>query len=192
MTSQINYDIIIETFPIAGEDNDSQGFRDNFAATKAGLYTAKNEITALQNNTVKTASLDTNSPVVNDMGGSTIYNGLHKDFNGVYHNAGLATGIITVDVAQGPLQRFTLTGNVVLNFNNWPEAGAVGLVRLMVIGNQAGTRTVNFSTANSGIIRAESGLNLPATIGQDGKYSVFEAWTFDAGTSVFIRFLGTY
>ena len=35
-------------FPVAGQDNDSQGFRDNFTTIKTGLQTAQSEISTLQ------------------------------------------------------------------------------------------------------------------------------------------------
>ena len=46
MTSAINYSTINTQYPVAGVDNNSQGFRDNFAAIQAGLATAYTEITA--------------------------------------------------------------------------------------------------------------------------------------------------
>lgn len=55
MTSAIDSDAIIDTFPVAGKDNDSQGFRDNFSATKLGLATAAEEIGRLQSRTLKAA-----------------------------------------------------------------------------------------------------------------------------------------
>ena len=53
MASNINYINIDESFPIAGQDNDSQGFRDNFATIRTSLAAAKTEITNLQDNTAK-------------------------------------------------------------------------------------------------------------------------------------------
>lgn len=53
MASNINYANIDENFPVAGQDNDSQGFRDNFATIKNSLASAKTEITDLQENTAK-------------------------------------------------------------------------------------------------------------------------------------------
>jgi len=53
MASNINYINVDESFPIAGQDNDSQGFRDNFATIKSSLASAKTEITNLQDNTAK-------------------------------------------------------------------------------------------------------------------------------------------
>jgi hypothetical protein len=48
MTSQINPNAIDATFPISGEDNSAQGFRNNFAAIKNSLVYAKAEISNLQ------------------------------------------------------------------------------------------------------------------------------------------------
>ena len=47
MTSQIVSATIDENYPIAGQDNDSQGFRDNFSIIKTGLATAASEPTTL-------------------------------------------------------------------------------------------------------------------------------------------------
>ena len=49
MASNIISTTINENFPIAGQDNDSQGFRDNFNVIKTSLSTANTEITAIQN-----------------------------------------------------------------------------------------------------------------------------------------------
>lgn len=50
MTSAINYLSINENFPVAGQDNDTQVFRDNFDTIKTSLRLAKEEITDIQNN----------------------------------------------------------------------------------------------------------------------------------------------
>jgi hypothetical protein len=52
--SDINFISINENFPVAGEDNDTQVFRDNFDSIKAALSTAKTEITDLQDNSART------------------------------------------------------------------------------------------------------------------------------------------
>ena len=54
MASNINSNDIDANYPVAGQDNDSQGFRDNFNTIKTSLATAKTEITSLQDNTAKT------------------------------------------------------------------------------------------------------------------------------------------
>jgi len=46
--SNINYLNIDENFPIAGQDNDTQVFRDNFDSIKQALRIAKEEIGVLE------------------------------------------------------------------------------------------------------------------------------------------------
>ena len=54
MTSAINPNNIDGAYPVAGQDNNSQGFRDNFTSTKVNFQFAADEITALQNTSVFT------------------------------------------------------------------------------------------------------------------------------------------
>ena len=54
MTTAITVTSIDGAFPVAGQDNDSQGFRDNFSQIKTQLTTAGTEITALQTNSAVT------------------------------------------------------------------------------------------------------------------------------------------
>ena len=54
MASSIVPGNIDGTFPIAGQDNSSQGFRDNFTAVKNNFTTASSEITDLQANKAST------------------------------------------------------------------------------------------------------------------------------------------
>jgi hypothetical protein len=53
VTSEINFISINENFPVPGQDNDTQVFRDNFDTIKQSLRTAKNEITDLQDNAAR-------------------------------------------------------------------------------------------------------------------------------------------
>ena len=54
MSSNIVPGNINGTFPIAGQDNSSQGFRDNFTAIKTNFTQAKTEIEYLQDNRAST------------------------------------------------------------------------------------------------------------------------------------------
>ena len=57
MTSLINPLNIDITYPIAGQDNDTQGFRDNFRNIKNNLTQAALEITALQTATYSNSNV---------------------------------------------------------------------------------------------------------------------------------------
>lgn len=48
MASNINTSSIDITYPIPGQDNDTQGFRDNFSSIKNNLNVAKTEISDIQ------------------------------------------------------------------------------------------------------------------------------------------------
>jgi hypothetical protein len=52
MASDINYTDINETYPKAGVDNSTQGFRDNFSLIKTNFQVAKEEIEFLQGNAI--------------------------------------------------------------------------------------------------------------------------------------------
>jgi hypothetical protein len=55
--SSINPNNIDGTYPIAGQDNDSQGFRDNFTNIKNNFTFAASEIADLQNNAILKSAL---------------------------------------------------------------------------------------------------------------------------------------
>ena len=48
MSSNINPNNIDTTYPVAGQDNDSQGFRDNFTNIKNNFTEAQTELNDLQ------------------------------------------------------------------------------------------------------------------------------------------------
>jgi len=65
--SAITYTGIDEEFPVPGQDNDSQGFRDNFSQIKTALETANGELTDLLTAVARTDGL-------NNFNGNTIQN----------------------------------------------------------------------------------------------------------------------
>ena len=52
-SSSINETGVNAEYPVAGQDNDSQGFRDNFSILKTNFVAAKTEIEELQDITAK-------------------------------------------------------------------------------------------------------------------------------------------
>jgi hypothetical protein len=57
MASNINTTDIDITYPVAGQDNDTQGFRTNFSTIKNNLDVAAAEISALQTSSTTTPSI---------------------------------------------------------------------------------------------------------------------------------------
>jgi hypothetical protein len=90
MASNIVSTTIDETYPVAGVDNDSQGFRDNFQIIKDNFAAAKSEVEDLQDNVART---DTDN---NHLGNKIISAELDqkiieidKNFDAAYNNRGI-------------------------------------------------------------------------------------------------------
>lgn len=191
MSSNINFSSIDAAFPVAGQDNNTQGFRDNFNSIKVGLQTAKSEISDLQTYSVLKASLTDNSPVENDLLGSTISNAVYNKFYGEVHTETVSS-LTDIDLNNGSFQKFTLTGNASLRFNNWAALNQYAVIRIHLKSDGNGSRTPTLTTVNAGNMVFESSFPSPFTLNTNGKHKVIEAWSHDHGTNVYIRYLGEY
>ena len=154
MTSNINYISINENFPVAGQDNDTQVFRDNFDTIKTSLSAAKTEITDLQNNTAK---LNDN----NDFEKNVISRAIFQDNRDQKFDGGSVSTDITIDYQNGPYQiyRFGINSNVdFLNFPGDPvfvdelTPLGVGKVTLELYGDGT-SRTITFVTTGGTIFK---------------------------------------
>ena len=199
MTSAINYSAINTSYPVAGQDNNSQGFRDNFTAIANGLSTAKTEISAIQQNAVLTQDLATSStPVVNNLLGSSISFGLHSQFNPVFYNLGnVSSSGALININNGPVQQVRLTGSATLTFSNWGTAGSYSAVKLILLGDQSAIRTATLATVNSGVMRTATGWSgstspITVTLGTGNLFEVIEAWSVDGGAHVYLKNVGEY
>ena len=199
MTSAINYSAINTAYPVAGQDNNSQGFRDNFTAISVGLSTAKTEISALQQNAVLVQDLATSSiPVVNNMLGSTITNGLISQLNPIFYNLGNVTSAGSlININNGPVQQVRLTGSATLTFSNWGPSGSYSAVKLIIFADQSSSRTATLATTNSGVMRTATGWlggtgPITVVLGTNNLFEVIEAWTVNGGANVYLRNIGEY
>jgi hypothetical protein len=184
MSSNINPNNIDGAYPVAGQDNDSQGFRDNFTNTKTNFEYASEEITDLQNKAVLKAAL-TGGTLNNNMAGSLLSNAQLQDMSETRVALGTISGTATIDYSAGPYYTLTTSGSVSLSFTNFSVAGTVSRVRLQItVANTAHTLTLpaavsvgtsNIQGINSNVI----------TFGQTGTYE-FEFETGDAGTTITI------
>ena len=90
MASNIVPGNIDGTFPVAGKDNSSQGFRDNFSATKTNFTNAKSEIESLQNNSVQTNQ-------ASNFNDNVISRAVLKDTAETVYGHGTTGGVITLN-----------------------------------------------------------------------------------------------
>ena len=139
MTSAINPNNIDATYPVAGQPNNTQGFRDNFTATKTNFQSAADEITDLQNKVILKAAL-TGSTLDNNMNDALLLAAKIQDFSATAVNVATTSGSVLIDYAAGHYQSIATTGNISLSFINWPPTTSVGLIRLQIIVSTAGTQ----------------------------------------------------
>jgi len=95
--SNIDPSRINPNFPVQGQDNPSQGFRDNFQGTIEGLTRARNEITDLQANQIVKGTTATNrweiaNDFINDLGGAELKNLQLSDWTQRVQGWGQVTG----------------------------------------------------------------------------------------------------
>lgn len=117
--STINTSGIDVNYPIPGQNNSSQGFRNNFAAIKTNLNLAANEISDLQNKVVVKSALE-NTTINNDMANTLISNASTRSFRATTYNLGNAlSGTVLVDVSLGDVQFGTIAGDTTIQFTGW-------------------------------------------------------------------------
>lgn len=129
--SNINPNNIDGTYPIAGQDNDSQGFRDNFTNIKNNLSFAKSELEDLAGKVLLKSPL-IGTVLSNEMNDAPISGAKIRDFSETVVDHGTVTGMVTMDHTAGHYHTMTLSSDVLLNFTNWPLTGALGRIRVAI------------------------------------------------------------
>ena len=182
MTSAINPNDIDGTYPIAGQDNNSQGFRDNFTNTKTNFQYAANEITDLQTNVVLKAAL-TGTVLDNDMGGSPLSNANISDFSAVAAILGTLSGSVTINYVAGHYQTVTTGGSISLAFTNFPAAGNFGVVRVQVTVNNTAYTVTLPAAVSVGTSNLQGYSSSVITFNRVGTYT-YDFTTSDGGTTI--------
>lgn len=130
--STINTNSINVNYPVPGVNNNSQGFRDNFASIVTNLNTAGTEITDLQNKVVVKQAL-TGTTLNNDMANTLISNASVRSFRSTTYNLGNAlAGTVLVDTSLGDVQYGAVASNTTFNFGSWAPAGTQANVQLNI------------------------------------------------------------
>jgi hypothetical protein len=187
MSSNINPNNIDGTYPVAGQDNNSQGFRDNFTNIKTNFQYAEDEISELQSKALLKSAL-TGTTLDNDMLGSLIYNATIADFGATRLALGTVSGSQTINYALGHFQTLTTAGSVSLAFTNFPVAGIAGVVSVQVtVASTAHTLTLPaaVSVNNTGIVGINPSTNV-ITFATTGTYT-FQFVSSDAGATITVN-----
>jgi len=195
MTSQVNPNNIDGTYPVAGQDNDSQGFRDNFTNIRNNFTFTKAEIEDLQNKAVLKSAL-LNTVLSNDFAGNAVVNPALTSWRQTYNNIGSVSGSVTINFTNGNFQKITMSGSTTLTFS-FPSntANQYASIKLWVSNPNAGY-TLSFPNSltigDTDTIAGFSGNTVTfssAEISNSTDY-FFEVFTVDGGTTLGIRDLG--
>jgi len=184
MSSSINPNNIDGNFPVAGQPNNTQGFRDNFTNIKTNFATAATEITDLETKGIFKSAL-TGTTLDNNMADNLIYAAAIRDFSlvAVQHTA--TSGSIAVDYSAGHYQTISTTGSISLSFTNFPTSGAAGMIRLRIsITNAAYTLTLP-AAVSLGTTGVQGYAANVITFAAIGTYE-FGFSTIDSGTTITI------
>jgi hypothetical protein len=184
MTSSINPNNIDGTYPIAGQDNDSQGFRDNFTNIKTNFSYASGEITDLQSKVLLKSAL-TGTTLDNNMGGSLLRNGQLRAMSETRVALGTVSGTQAIDYSAGPYYTMTMGASCTLAFSNFTAAGTVSRCRVQVtVSNTAYTLTLPVAVS-IGTSNLQGYATNVITFNRAGTYE-YEFETNDGGATVSI------
>ena len=171
------------TYPKAGQDNSSQGFRDNFSAIKTNFTEAVTEIEALQTDK---ASLNASSDFVDN----EVTRAKFKDTSETIYAHGTAGGSITLNHANGHYQTITSNASITLTFTNWPATSTLGRIILdITFASTAHTITIPTAVIVSGLVLGGDGSSNTITCPTSGRY-LYEFMTPDAGTTILMHQIG--
>ena len=199
MASNINYLSINENFPVAGQDNDTQVFRDNFDTIKTSLRNAKEEITDLQGDTAK-VNVD-NDFELNKIQRALLQNNRTQKFDG---GAVTATPT-TIDYENANYQIYRVGANLSMDFLNFPgdpvftsEVTPIGMGKVTLELYGDGTkRLVTFSTSGGTVIKKNGFPALTEIGAHDFEVSsttdpiFIEVWRHSED-NIFIRYIGQF
>jgi hypothetical protein len=119
MASNISSSTIDAAYPVAGVDNDTQGFRDNFSIIKQNFTYAATEITDLQNNAAR-------KDQANNFQGSHIIDAQFETCTESYIAVGTVLSGQNISFLNGRYQSITvsigeLTNSITFNLSDWPS-----------------------------------------------------------------------
>jgi hypothetical protein len=186
MTSQINPNNINGEYPVAGQDNNTQGFRDNFTNIKVNFQYAETEITNLQANSISKVSTS-----VNEFNDSVIYGARLQNTGYIQLNRGNVAPTANINYAAGSFQTITANANTTVNFTGLPAAGNTAVITLAINAVAANSSTnpytltvANVNNSSSGIIGYSGGvLSFPRTNSTVAGTHTYQFVTDDNGSS---------
>jgi hypothetical protein len=200
MASNINTNQINKNYPVAGEDNDTQGFRDNFDQIVNNLDAAESEITDLQENTAKTNE-------DSEFFGNRIVNADLDKITKTTYDFGNVDTDQTVNFQNGHYQTIAVDDDITLTLDGWPGEERYAKLVVSLTGIDRIVQWATLKDDNPGTIKRNQGNSFllsdsteirvgdfpdPFVINSEEDPVVVEFWTIDGGDTVHANYLGKF
>lgn len=184
--SDINPTNIDGSYPVAGQNQSSDGFRTNFTNIRSNFVSARDEITDLQNKVVLKAAL-TDTELDNDMNRAALSKAQLNNFSLSINAKGSVSGTVSISPADGNYVTMSLTDPATLAFDtnagNYPAATSQAFIFFVQLAISNVSQTLTFPTSvnkgTSSLVGFNSGT---ITYSYTGTY-VYKLITIDAGVS---------
>jgi hypothetical protein len=194
VTSEINFISINENFPVPGQDNDTQVFRDNFDTIKRSFRTAKDEITELQDNSARTDE-------DNDFNKNQIRNTVLGKTSHQLQNYGnpISNSTQEINFTLGLHHVLRIASNINLEFVGFPGdsnisvadlLSGVGKITLELYGDGT-VRTITFNQPNGTVVKSSNFPSSILTVESSSDPILLEVYRYNTNT-IFIRYLGQF
>jgi hypothetical protein len=193
----INYSGINVNYPVAGQDNDSQGFRNNFSTIYTAFQQADIAISSLTNTTVKLNA-------TNDLGGSIISHAVMQNNAEQYFlNPAVDGALYTVYANQASYHDLAITTSTTFqvdgwpNNTNWPSNLYHSKVQVQITPDTS-TAFIGFNVDFQTVLPGGTVHYNTATItslpyiSKSPDSQVWELWTNNGGQDVYVNLIGTF
>ena len=190
--SSINPNNIDGTYPIAGQDNDSQGFRDNFTNIKNNFTFAKSEIEDMQGKVILKSAL-AGVAFDNNMNYAQLSSVELLRATETVNDLGPISDTITLSWDNGSFQHVELGAVGVQSdlSTGWPTSNMHAAVKLEItVPNATYTLILDTSIITESLKKIRGviydGSNYILTFAKTGTYT-YEFSTYDGGSTVWMR-----
>ena len=195
MASNIVSGTIDGEYPVAGVDNDSQGFRDNFTIIKDNFAAAESEITDLQDNAAR-------KDADNNFAGNKIISAELDQVTEAFTAVGTVNTNQNLSFLNGHYQSILAEDAFTLTLADWPESGVYARmsVEIELADGVSGPIAVQFVGEGNAVFKndgaagwtATSSTSLTIQTNSTDDPTIVEFWTTNGGDTVYARYLGVF
>lgn len=197
--SNINPTTIEENFPIAGQDNDTKTFRDNFASIVSNFEISQTEITELENTAARLTT--DNNFENNEIENAVLRDCFERKTANTLPSEGADNSNIQIDYKSGSYHVLTIQNfiNVNLSFNNLPgdsntpnpPTNAVARMILEIYSAENLARTVAFTGSGGVVFKKSADFPTPFVVSSSDNPIFIEVWRHGTA-NIFLKYLGQF